>query len=320
MMTKQSSGDTTLTLPSDTEILITRTFDAPRDLVFKAFTDPVLLPNWWGPRGYETLVDKLDVRPGGVWRFVQLAPDGSEHPFNGVFKEVVPPERLVFTFEYEPYPGHIHTETVLLEERDGKTHLTDRLLFENVEDRDGMIKAGMESGMRDSMDRLSEVVLQGPRDLVITRTFDAPLEMVWKAWTDPEQVMRWWGPKDYTSPMCKIDLREGGQYLFAMRAPDWQGGMEHYTSGIYQKIVPMEVLEFTQIISDKDGNPIDPTQMGIPPGVPEVVRTVVTFESKGDQTEITVSEYNWTGGQMYWYSLRGMSESLDKLAESLMNQ
>jgi len=99
---------------------------------------------------------------------------------------------------------------------------------------------------------------QPKRDLVVTRIIDAPIELVWKAWTDPQYVMRWWGPEFYTSPTCKIDLREGGSYLFCMRAPQDQGGQDTYTAGVYKKIVPMERLEFTQSLADKDGKKISP--------------------------------------------------------------
>ena len=154
-------------------------------------------------------------------------------------------------------------------------------------------------------------------DLVVTRIIDAPLEMVWKAWTDPEHVMRWWGPKDWTSPTCKIDLREGGKYVFCMRAPKEQGGQDVYTAGVYKQIVPMERLEFTQSLSDKDGNKIAPAQVGMPPDFPEEIRTVIVFKAKRDMTELTITEYGWTGGQMYVYSLAGMHQSIDKLAQSL---
>ncbi|HEV8339685.1 MAG TPA: SRPBCC family protein [bacterium] len=147
-----------VTLPSDREVVITRVFDAPRELVFKAFTDPKLIPHWWGPRKYKTTVDKMDVRPGGVWRFVHRGQDGNESAFNGVYREIVPPERLVYTFEWEGLPGHILVETVTLEERDGKTTVTDRAFFETVEDRDGMLKSGMEAGAAESMDRLEELL------------------------------------------------------------------------------------------------------------------------------------------------------------------
>jgi uncharacterized protein YndB with AHSA1/START domain len=154
-------------------------------------------------------------------------------------------------------------------------------------------------------------------DLVVTRIIDAPLEMVWKAWTVPEHVMRWWGPKDYTSPTCKIDLREGGKYVFCMRAPKEQGGQDMYTAGVYKKIVPMERLEFTQGLADKDGNKIDPAQVGMPPDFPKEIRTVIVFKAKGDMTELTITEYDWPVSQMYVYSYAGLQQSIDTLAESL---
>ena len=154
-------------------------------------------------------------------------------------------------------------------------------------------------------------------DLVVTRIIDAPIQLVWKAWTDPQHVMRWWGPKYYTSPTCKIDLREGGKYVFCMRAPHNQGGQDSYTAGVYTKIVPMERLEFTQGLADKDGNPVDPVVMGLPPDFPKELRTVIVFKAKGDMTELTITEYDWTVGQMYVYSLAGLHQSVDKLAESL---
>lgn len=155
-------------------------------------------------------------------------------------------------------------------------------------------------------------------DIVVTRLIDAPVERVWKAWTDPEFVMRWWGPKYYTSPSCKIDLHEGGKYVFCMRAPAEQGGQDMYTAGIYKKIAPMKRLEFTQGLSDKDGNPIDPAQAGMPPDFPKEVRTVVTLKPvRGDMTELTVTEYDWTVGTMMVYSQAGLHQTIDKLIENL---
>ena len=155
-------------------------------------------------------------------------------------------------------------------------------------------------------------------DLVVSRIIDAPIELVWKAWTDPEHVMKWWGPKYYTSPSCKIDLREGGRYVFCMRAPQNQGGQDSYTAGVFKKIVPMELLEFTQGLSDQDGNPIDPAQAGMPPDFPKAIRTVVTFKRfRGDMTELTVTEYAWPASQMMVYSIAGLHQSIDKLIESL---
>ena len=154
-------------------------------------------------------------------------------------------------------------------------------------------------------------------DLIVTRILDAPIEMVWKAWTDPEHVKRWWGPKNYTSPTCKIDLREGGKYIFCMHSPIAQGDQDMYTTGVYKKIVPLECLEFTQSLSDKDGNKIDPVQVNMPPDFPKEIRTQIVFRAIGNLTELTITEFDWPVSQMSVYSYAGMHQSIDKLSASL---
>ena len=111
---------------------------------------------WWGLRGSETDVDELEARPGGRWRFVQRYGNGGEDGFHGVFHDAVASERIIYTFEYEGIPGHVLLETITLEERDGRTHMTDSSVFQSVADRDGMLQSGMESGAAESMDRLEE--------------------------------------------------------------------------------------------------------------------------------------------------------------------
>ena len=147
----------TLTLPSDREILVSRLFDAPRERVFQAHVDPRAMEAWWGPGEYATTVDRWDPRPGGTWRIVQRTPDGAQHAFHGIFQDVVPPERLIWTFEYEGLPGHVVNQTLTFEEaHGGKTRLTVRALYRSREDRDGMLASGMEWGMRESYERLDE--------------------------------------------------------------------------------------------------------------------------------------------------------------------
>ena len=157
-MTEKGSATLTVTTPSDREIVMTRVFDAPRALVFKACTDPDAIPRWWGWRTSTTTVDKMDVRPGGAWRFVQRDAEGNEYAFHGVFREIMPPERVVWTFEFEGMPGHVSVDTMTLEERDGRTTLTSTSLFESAEDRDGMLNSGMEAGAAETYDRLAELL------------------------------------------------------------------------------------------------------------------------------------------------------------------
>ena len=145
--------------PNTQEITLTRIFNAPRELVFKAMMDPALLPQWWGPKGYTTIVDKMDVKPGGVWRFIQRGDDGSEYGFYGVFHAINAPERFVQTFEFEGMPGHVLLETMTFEELpDGKTKLIDLSVFQSVEDRDGMLQSGMEGGANESWDQLEQIL------------------------------------------------------------------------------------------------------------------------------------------------------------------
>jgi uncharacterized protein YndB with AHSA1/START domain len=148
----------TVTTPTDREIHIERVFDAPRDKVFAAFTNPELIPEWWGPRGTTTIVDEMDVRPGGSWRFVGRGADGSETAFRGTYREITAPERIVQTFEWEGMPGHVSVETAVFEDLGDRTRLVATSLFHTSEERDGMLHSGMEGGMNETYDRLDEVL------------------------------------------------------------------------------------------------------------------------------------------------------------------
>ena len=139
-------------------ITITREFDAPRDLVFRAHVDPDLLVQWLGPRDLTTTIDRYDTRDGGTWRYVQKDADGNEYGFHGVFHGIPSPEAIVQTFEFEGVPGHVMLDTTTLEQRDGRTLMRTVSSFQSVEDRDGMIASGMEHGVRDSGDRLEELL------------------------------------------------------------------------------------------------------------------------------------------------------------------
>lgn len=150
---------TFITTRGDLEIVQERVFEAPRDLVYRAINDPDLIPRWWGPARLVTTVESMDVRPGGKWRFVQRAEDGGVHAFNGEYLEVDPPEKVSMTFNYEGIPGdHEAVTTMTLTEVDGKTRMTSLTTFKTHEDRDGMVQSGMESGARESDDRLAAVL------------------------------------------------------------------------------------------------------------------------------------------------------------------
>ena len=157
-MVARNSSTLTVTLPSEREITLTREFDAPRELLFEAFSKPEHVAQWWGQKGSTLVACDMDFRPGGAWRFVERAADGNEYGFRGQIREIVPPERIVQTFEFEGMPGHISVETMVLEDLGGRTRLTVTSAFDSVQDRDGMLQSGMEKGAGESYDRLAEYV------------------------------------------------------------------------------------------------------------------------------------------------------------------
>ena len=162
-MGESGSNALSVTTPSEREIVMTRVFDAPRELVFEAHSSCEHMSNWWGPRGYEIVSCEIDFRPGGAWRIVHRGLDGEEYAFSGEYREIVRPERIVWTFEFEGMPGNVSVETMTLEESNGKTTFTGTSVFDTVEQRDGMLESGMESGAVETMDRLEEYlqVLKG---------------------------------------------------------------------------------------------------------------------------------------------------------------
>jgi uncharacterized protein YndB with AHSA1/START domain len=153
----KNTGTLQVTTPTDREIAMTRVFDAPRSMVFEAFTKPELLKRWFGPRGWWLAVCEVDLKVGGTWRYVVRGPDGTEMGMRGVYREIVPPERLVFTETFDDYPGESLVTTVLVEDH-GKTTMQATLLYASREIRDLMIKSGMEHGAAESYDRLAELL------------------------------------------------------------------------------------------------------------------------------------------------------------------
>jgi uncharacterized protein YndB with AHSA1/START domain len=144
--------------PGRQEVIVNRTINAPREVVFQTVTDPLLVPQWWGPRRLRTKVQKMVVMPGGSWRILQWDDEGKEYGFHGVYHDVVNPERLVYTMEYEGLPGHATLIIDKFIEQDGSTLMTSTTIFQSVEDRDQMLQWGMEEGTTETTIRLNELL------------------------------------------------------------------------------------------------------------------------------------------------------------------
>ncbi|CAA9295769.1 MAG: hypothetical protein AVDCRST_MAG93-4243 [uncultured Chloroflexia bacterium] len=153
------------------------------------------------------------------------------------------------------------------------------------------------------------------QDLVIKRVFDAPVEQVWNAWTDPAYVRQWWGPDGFTAPVANMDVREGGTSLLCMSSPNFG---EHYSTWQYRSVEPMKQIVYIHNLADRDGNAVDPVSMGMPPDFPQNQLHVITFNAlSNNRTELTVTEHDWTAGQMMQMSELGMNQCLDKMARAL---
>jgi uncharacterized protein YndB with AHSA1/START domain len=151
-------------------------------------------------------------------------------------------------------------------------------------------------------------------ELVITRTFDAPRELVWKAWTDPERIKRWWGPKAFTAPVAQIDLRVGGKVLSCMRSPE---GQDFWSTGVYRELVPNQRIVVSDSFADAEGNVVPASRYGLPGDFPLEMQVVVTFEAREGKTLMTLRHEGLPAGQMSEMTGQGWNESFDKLSESL---
>lgn len=230
------------------EITLTRTFDAPRSLVFKAWTEPEHLARWWGPQGFTNPVCEVDARVGGLVRIHMQGPDGGIYPMRGVFQELVAPERIVLLTGVDAPDGTVRFEvltTVTLVESGGRTTLTLRARVVTATADSAMNIAGMEPGWSQSLDRLQAHVAPGQaipaRELVTERVIAAPRALVFRAWTEPDQVARWWGPNGFTNTIHEMDVRPGGMWRLTMHGPD---GRDYPNENVYLQVAPPALLVY----------------------------------------------------------------------------
>jgi uncharacterized protein YndB with AHSA1/START domain len=284
---------------SDTEIVATRLFDAPRELVFRMWTDPEHIAQWWGPRGFTNTISRMDVRPDGVGELVMHGPDGTDYKNKFVYVEVVRPERIV----YDHVSGPLFRATATFADQGGKTRVTVRMRFESAALRSKVAEEfGAVEGLGQTLDRLGEQLSRRPNDVTIIRLFNAPPDLVFKAWTDAELVAKWWGPHGFTNPRCEVDARPGGAIRIDMRGPD---GALYPMSGVFHEVVAPRRLVFISTALD---------------GKLEVLNTV-TFAEENGKTRVTMHAAVLKAAPEAAFALSGMeagwTQSLEKLGAML---
>lgn len=294
------------------EITISRIINAPRERVYAAWTDPDRLAQWWGPQGFTTTTQQIDVRPGGEWRYTMTGPDGEQYPNLIIFDDVAPPERLTYSHgEVKGRDDDFHTTVRFEDAGQGRTLLTMTSVFRSEEmRRRAVYQYGALQGGYQTIDKLSEFVAEDRRTMYISRVFNAPVERVWRAWSEPELIRQWWGPEHFTSPRAESDFRVGGRYLFAMRDPD---GNDSYTTGVYREIEPLRRIVYTDSFADPDGNVIPPQQFGLAADFPAESEVTVTFDDLGDQTLVRIYSASMPRDDFFEMARAGWSTSLEKM-------
>jgi len=272
------------------EITATRVFDAPRDLVWRAMTDPAQVIHWWGPRGFTTTIEEMDLRPGGKWTHVMRGPDGAEYPNRSVFTEIVPGKKVVFAHAGEKKGGpSVQFESTWLFDAVGenKTRVTVRMVFSSAEERDRVGKDfGAIEGLNQTLSRLRERLVResaGPGEVfVIEREFAAPRDLVFRAWTEPKMLEHWWGPKGCGARVLSFDLRLDGTAHFSMRTPDGKVMMGKW---VFREIAPPERIVFVNSFADEKMQIVRHPYLA---NWPLEILTTVTFAEEHEKTKVIV--------------------------------
>ncbi|MGP0017848.1 MAG: SRPBCC domain-containing protein [Candidatus Sulfotelmatobacter sp.] len=303
------------------DLVITRVFDAPRELVFKAWTETRHVSQWWGPKGFTNPVCEMDVRAGGELRIHMRAPDGLVYPMTGVFQEIVEPERLVFVGSALDGDGKSMFDvltTVVFAERHGKTALTLQLRVIKATAQAPQYLKGMEMGWTQSLDRLGDHLAEtvaaseiarvaGEREIVGTHVFDAPRDLVWKMWTDRYHVAQWWGPKGFRTTIHQMDVRPGGEWRFIMHGPD---GRDYRNRIIFREVRKPELLVYEHS-PDKESEPVR-------------FVTTVTLTEEGESTRVRVQMIFRTAVERdhnveTYGAVEGLKQHFGRLAEYVKN-
>jgi uncharacterized protein YndB with AHSA1/START domain len=275
------------------DIVIIRVFDAPRELVWQAWTDPARFMRWWGPKDFTSPACKIDLRAGGRYHACMRTPDGQDMWTAGRFLEVAPPDRLVYTDSFADADGNVVSPT---QYGFGEDFPAEVLVTVHFADHAGgtkmtLIHAGLPAGeisdmtmagWNESFDKLAASL---DKPFVISRVFDAPRELVWEALTEPGRMAAWFGPKGFTGRTIRMDLRPGGVYHYHLAGP---GGLEMWARWIYREIVPLERLVFVQSFSDPEGGP---GPFPFPGEWPAEMLCTFALAGHGGKTEFTVRTF-----------------------------
>ena len=271
---------------ADRQIVVERVFDAPPERVWKAWSQQKHVERWWGPRGFTNTFTKFDLKPGGEWVYTMHGPDGTDYPNHMVFQDVVPAERLTYLHNPNHKDAQFEVKVTFETVEGDKTKVISAMTFPTAEARQVVVERyGALQGAIEHHDRMGEYVMTID-SFEISRVFDAPPARIWKAWTDPEQLAKWWGPKGFTMLTRKLDLRPGGLFHYAMKGPEGHPmGGTMWGRFVYVEIIPEKKAIFINSFSDeKSGiarHPMAPTW-------PLEMFNIMTLDERDGKTVLTL--------------------------------
>lgn len=306
------------------EIKITRIYDAPVKVVWQAWTDPAQVAQWWGPRGFTITTHSKNLKPGGIWHYTMHGPDGKDWPNKTLYHEVEECARLVYDHGATDETDPLFRVTVLFSEVKGKTKMDMTMTLPTPEQAEQTRKFIKQAGGDATWDRLAEYLgkeTQNKDKFVINRSFDAPLDLMFKMWTDPEHVSNWSSPTGFRMEYINVDIRPGGSSFYLMTN---DADVTMYGGVNYLEVQKPNRIVYTQHFADKDGNlsrhPMAPTW-------PAHMLTVVTLaEEAPNKTRVTIEwephgDFTSEELEMFIKAKPGMTQgwtgSLDKLEDHL---
>jgi len=274
---------------ADRELRISRTLNAPVELVWEVWTNPEHIKNWWGPNGFTNTILKMEVRVGGEWLLTMHGPDGTNYPNKHVFKEIIPLKKIVMQ-HFNPN----FLTTVEFEDLGGKTQLNWCGLFESSEAMAVVVKAHKaDEGMKQNVEKLGKYLSENVellessmfqtqyvkdmanKKITVRRRFKAPVEMVWKAWTDAEILDQWWAPKPWKAKTKEMNFTIGGSWLYAMVGPNNE---MQWSKAEFISIQPLKNFYSKNYFCDENGNMNTEMRFGF---------WDVSFSALGNQTLVT---------------------------------
>ncbi|MGA7155717.1 MAG: SRPBCC family protein [Acidobacteriaceae bacterium] len=311
------------------EIVITRVFAAPREMVYAAWSDPWQVGQWWGPKGFRSTITEMDQRPGGMWRLVMHGPDGADYPNTMQFIDIVPNHRVSFRTHGGKLGAPVqHFETVVLFEEEGSgTRLTFRMTFATAAERDDNVRTyGAIQGGEQMFDRLTELLEEkksgkpkpSTRDheLRITRTFAAPRELVWQAWTDPAMRIQWAGSKPFPAAEIHQGTKPGDPWRIRMHGnrPGTDIPADIWMSGVLREIVPPELFVYTFAWENR-------ASVGLPDdGQPHDTTITVRLEEHDGKTTMHFHQASFATAAERDGHNGGWTSSFERLEEFLISQ